>query len=152
MSLLWVTIPQALFCGGVRLKFKTLKTSLFWIFLSFIFCTRICKKKNWAATTQPVFVWKHFISISILAVICKFGSQNSACGIVTHRGDITLICFFLREVWGECGEVVKGKVTYRRYAPVLNLIRLSVQYDFVLCTLRFSPDIKSRFCPFYILV
>merc|ERR1719474_1414616 len=79
-------------------------------------------------------------------------SQNSACGIVTHRRDITLICFFLREVWGECGEAVKGKVTYRRYAPVLNLIRLSVQYDFVLCTLRFSPDIKSRFCPFYILV
>merc|ERR1719474_363444 len=79
-------------------------------------------------------------------------SQNSACGIVTHRRDITLICFFLREVWGECGEAVKGKVTYRRYAPVLNLIRLSVQNDFVLSTLRFSSDIKSRLCPFYILV
>ena len=64
--------------------------------------------------------------------------QNSACGIVTHRRDTTLICSCLREVWGECGEAGKGKVTYRRYAPVLNLIRLSVQYDFVLCTLRFS--------------
>ena len=64
--------------------------------------------------------------------------QNSACGIVTHRRNTTLICSFLKEVWGECGEAGKGKVTYRRYAPVPNLIRLSVQYDFVLCTLRFS--------------
>ena len=64
--------------------------------------------------------------------------QNSSCGIVTHRRNTSLICSFLREVCGECGEAGKGKVTYRRYAQIPNLIRLSVQYDFVLCTLRFS--------------
>ena len=51
---------------------------------------------------------------------------------------MTLICTFLREVWGECGEAGKGKVTYRRYAPVSNLIRLSVRYDSILCILRIS--------------
>ena len=70
--------------------------------------------------------------------------QNNPCDIVTHKRDTSLICTFLREMWGECEEAGKGMVTY---APIPNLIRLSVQYKFELFTLRFSPVLNPVFAP-----
>jgi len=57
-------------------------------------------------------------------------SQNSACGIVTQRRDTTLICFFLREVWG--GGKGEGNVPS---------VRASTQPDTTVGT--------ERFCTFY---
>ena len=74
--------------------------------------------------------------------------QNSACGIVTHRRDTTLICSFLREVWG--GRKGEGNVSS---------VRASTQPDTTVGTVRFCTlytkvfsRSKSRLCPFYILV
>ena len=74
--------------------------------------------------------------------------QNSACGIVTHRRDTSLICTFLREVWG--GGKGEGNVPS---------VRASTQPDTTVCTVRFCTlytkvfsRSKSRLCPFYILV
>ena len=73
---------------------------------------------------------------------------SSTCGIVTPRRDTSLICSFLREVWG--GGKGEGNVPS---------VRASTQPDTTVGTVRFCTlytkvlsRSKSRLCPFYILV
>ena len=98
---------------------------------------------------------KQYLIINSFPILCAYGTTIFlGC---THRiapAVLLLIegtrAWFVPS-WEKCGEAGKGKVTYHRYAPVLSLIRLSVQYDFVLCTLRFSFDLNPV-CIYYILV
>ena len=71
-------------------------------------------------------------------------SQNSACSIVTHRRDTSLISSFLREVWG--GGKGEGNVPS---------VRASTKPDTTVGTVRFCTlytkgfsRSKSRLCPF----
>ena len=82
------------------------------------------------------------------ALLVDSNPQNSACSVVTHRRDMTLICSLLREVWG--GGKGEGKVPS---------VRASTQPDTTVGTVRFCTlytkvffRSKSRLCLFYILV
>jgi len=87
----------------------------------------------------------YLICTHIDSIYDMYGSVNTKDKtILVCRLAMWLICTFLRIVWG--GGKGEGYSSCR-YAPVPNLIILSVRYDSVLSTLRISLVLNSSCVP-----